>query len=867
MSPYHLLSILHHMNTQPQPSGDNIPLVALGASAGGLEPLEAFFNAAPTDAGWCFVVIQHLSPDYRSMMKSILERKSHLRIQHVADGLEIEPDTIYLNKPSEFVRLEGSTFRTRAYDDPDALPHLPIDYFVNSVCNRAPGKTVAVIMSGSGSDGARGTAALHAKGGAVFVQTPSEADFSSMPQSALKSGAATRILSAKEMPDAIRTYFETGHAEPAGPAFDSDRMSEEIQGLLKQHANLDFSAYKPDLVQRRISRRQELHGFRNVEEYRQLLLANPAALDELYEDLLIGVTEFYRNPEAIAALRANVLDKLVAEKSEDGPIRIWVPACASGEEAYTIAIELSEAIRAAGSDVRFRIIATDVHRRSIDRASTGLYSEEALTKMDPDLRDRYFLKHRDQYVVEPTLRQKLIFSVHDALADPPFMHLDLISCRNLLIYLNTEPRTRIISMFMFGLRRDGYLLLGPSETLGSYSDEFATINARWRIFQKTSQRQGVERFMLTDRHRSVTRHDNPVPDRTAIPARFNPYATAEGIEPRNRDLLIRSYNALLKRYAPSSILISADGRVLNWFGAASAFIDTLNNLAEWTIEDIVHPSLHFAINVGMEKLRRNAMENYHRKVKVDFESDEPKWCNLTIEPLENKDNPRFLLISVRLDDEAPQILSENEVLAAGAGDDAAILSQRITELERDLRLTEETLQQVTERLEASGEELQASNEELQASNEELQASNEELQSSNEELHAVNEELVTVSAEHELKIEELSDLNANMDLVLNLLRVGVIFLDQKGRIRRFSQLIAEKFQMQSHDIDRTLEVVGPRFHFVDVKAMTDETLETGEIRTAAGKHDGMDLQIESHPIPLLDDASVQSGIVLIIKGFS
>lgn len=846
--------------------GDQIPLVALGASAGGLEPLEAFFNNAPTDAGWCFVVIQHLSPDYRSMMKTILERKSHLRIQHVADGLQIEPDTIYLNKPSEFVRLENGVFRTRAYDDPDALPHLPIDYFVNSICTRVPERTVAVIMSGSGSDGARGAAALHAKGGAVFVQTPSEADFSSMPQSALKSGSATRILSAKDMPQEIRKYFATGRADPLPSSYDAERISEEIQGLLKQHANLDFSSYKPDLVQRRIVRRQELHGFRSVEEYRQLLLANPAALDELYEDLLIGVTEFYRNPEAIAALRANVLDKLVEEKNDGGPIRIWVPACASGEEAYTIAIELSEAIRAADAECRFRIIATDVHRRSIDRASTGLYDEESLAKMDPDLRDRYFLKHRDQYVVEPTLRQKLIFSVHDALADPPFMHLDLISCRNLLIYLNTEPRTRIISMFMFGLRKEGYLLLGPSETLGSYSDEFTTVNARWRIFRKTSQRHGVERFMLTDRHRSTPRLE-AAPDAPVPRVRFNPYATAETVEPRNRDLLIRSYNALLKRYAPSSILISSDGRVLNWFGAASAFIDTLNNLAEWTIEDIVHPSLHFAINVGMEKLRRNAMESYHRKVKVDFEGEEPKWCNLTIEPLEQQDNPRFLLISIRLDEEATPLLATTDIPTSGAGDDAAILSQRITELERDLRLTEETLQQVTERLEASGEELQASNEELQASNEELQASNEELQSSNEELHAVNEELVTVSAEHELKIEELSDLNANMDLVLHLLRVGVIFLDQKGRIRRFSQLVADKFLMQSHDIDRTLEVVGPRFDFVDIKKMTDETIHSGEVQAASGSYDGMQLEIESHPIPLLDDATMQNGIVLIIKGFS
>ncbi|WP_240789558.1 CheR family methyltransferase [Pseudooceanicola onchidii] len=788
------------MNGKTAQNGKTIPLVGLGASAGGLEPLEEFFNLAPVDAGWCFVVIQHLSPDYRSMMKAILERRSTLRIQHVADGLSIEPNTIYLNKPSEFVRLDGDTFRTQAYDDPDTLPHLPIDYFLNSIADRPPESTAAVILSGSGSDGARGATALFAQGAAVFVQTPTEADFSSMPQSILKTGAVSRIMSAADMPQAIRDYFSTGKTDQQENQLDTAKMSEEIQRLLKDHTNLDFSAYKPDLVQRRIVRRQELHGFRNVEEYRQLLLANPAALDELYEDLLIGVTQFYRNPEAIAALRKNVLDKLVAAKQDDTPIRIWIPACASGEEAYTIAIELSEAIRAAKSSCRFRVIATDVHRRSIDKASAGLFDEEALAKMDQSLRDRYFLKHRDQYVVDPSLRQKLIFSVHDALADPPFMHLDLISCRNLLIYLNTEPRSRIISMFLFGLSKDGYLLLGPSETLGSYAEEFTNVNARWRIFQKSSHRHGHRRFFLTDRPRGTPRREH-APDAIPTVPRLNHMTSPQINEPRSRDLLIRSYSALLKRYAPSSILISADGRVLNWFGAASAFIDTLNNLADWTIEDIVHPSLHFAINVGLEKLRRNAMESYNRKVKVEFDNSKPQWCNLTIEPLEYQDNPQFLLISIKLD-EAPYTLDgTNENPTSVVTDDAAILSQRITELERDLRLTEETLQQVTERLEASGEELQASNEELQASNEELQASNEELQSSNEELHAVNDELVSVSAEHELKIEELSDLNSNMDLVLNKLKVGVIFLDQSGHIRRFSQLMSRRFQLQNHDIDR------------------------------------------------------------------
>ncbi|GGE16543.1 hypothetical protein GCM10011360_01600 [Primorskyibacter flagellatus] len=847
-----------------EPSRGVIPLIALGASAGGLEPLEAFFQTAPHDRGWSYVVIQHLSPDYRSMMKTLLERQFHHRIQHVEDGLKIEPNTVYLNKPSEFVKLEGEKFRTRAYDEGDGLPHLPIDYFLSSLCNRDPSRTIGVVLSGSGSDGTRGALALHAKGAAMIVQTPQEADFGSMPQSVLKSGAVDRILSPSEMPSAISDYLEHGKDHLTAVSAQASRMSREIQDLLKQQTNIDFSAYKPDLVQRRIERRQQLHGFRDVDEYRQLLLANPMALDELYQDLLIGVTQFYRNPEAIEALRKGAIDQLIREKEDDDPIRVWVPACASGEEAYTIAIELNEAIRESGTDRKFRVIATDVHRRSIDRASTGIYGEESLTKMAPDLRDRYFVRHRDQFIVEPVLRQKLIFSVHDALSDPPFMHLDLISCRNLLIYLNSEPRSRIISMFMFGLRRNGFLFLGPSETLGAHSEEFTAVNQRWRLYRKDTTRAGIDRSLLSGRPKG--RRTDMAAQQFPVARNHSHFPPGDSQELRNRDTLIKSYNALLKRYAPSSILISSDGRVLSWFGAASAFIDTMNNLADWTIEDIVHPSLHFPINVGMEKLRRNDMETYVRRVKVEFDNNQTQHCRLTIEPLEQQANARFLLVSIKLEEETPAREGDEATPALAANEDAAILSRRITELERDLRLTEETLQQVTERLEASGEELQASNEELQASNEELQASNEELQSSNEELHAVNEELVTVSTEHELKIEELSDLNANMDLVLRLLKVGVIVLDSKGKIRRFSQLVGQRFQMQDHDVDRTLDVVGPRFDFTDLRRLVEETLRTGQTFAEHGPYDGRQFTVECHPIEPAEETDQVRGAVLIFKGF-
>lgn len=844
-----------------------VPIVAVGASAGGLEPLEAFFEAAPEDAGWAYIVVQHLSPDYRSMMDELLGRRSRLKIKHIDDDMEIEPNTIYLNRPNVLTELRGNAFITQKFDPSAALPHLPIDAMLNSLVSCDPLQTVAVILSGSGADGTRGSQALHQAGATVLVQSPAEATFSSMPRSVLMSGSVDRVMNAHTMPSEIEKIFRHGKQTPPEAGVFEDDPSQTILRLLERHHYVDFSAYKPVNVQRRIERRQHLRGFRTEEEYRKLLSSDAAALDELYQDLLIGVTEFYRDPEAMKELRTKVLDELVKNTPEETPLRIWVPACASGEEAYTIAIELNEALREANVKRKFRVIATDVHRGSIEAASAGIFPEEALSKVPEHVRDRYFLKHRSQYIVEPVLRQKIIFSVHDVLSDPPFMHLDLISCRNLLIYLNEAPQARVISMFLFGLRKDGYLLLGPSESLGKFGQEFRTINGRWRLFRKASSKKIVDRSVLEHKmsvnSRSVTaveRDERPIP-RPAAHTVLGDIA-----ELRNRETLIKSYDALLKRYAPSSILVSADGLVLSWFGAASVFIDTMNNLADWTVEEIVHPGLHFTINVGMEKLRQGQLETYVRRVKLDMDNGETQNCTVQIEPLDQVSKTRFMLVCVKLEGESeePVELETGEVIAA-SGEDSSILARRIQELERDLRLTEETLQHVTERLEASGEELQASNEELQASNEELQASNEELQSSNEELHAVNEELVSVSAEHERKIELLSELNSNTEMVFQLLSVGVLVLDKDCKIRRFSDLVGETFQLEAHDVERQLNVVGPRLDFVNLNELALQAIGEGGPLTASGNHNGGELSVSAHRFESTAETEVSSGIVLIFQG--
>ncbi|WP_336245318.1 CheR family methyltransferase [Maritimibacter dapengensis] len=841
---------------------NGIPIVAIGASAGGLEPLEAFFAKAPTDKGWCYVVIQHLSPDYRSMMDELLARRTDLVIRHIDDGVEIAPDTIFLNRPNTKTVLEDGMFRTETFDPGGSSLHLPIDSLFGSLAQRPGEQTAAVILSGSGSDGASGAQLLHSAGGAVLVQTPAQAEFPSMPRSVLATGAVDHIVDVKDMALVIAKIFETGHRNVDLGRVADLGINRSILSILEQQHHLDFTPYKEINVQRRITRRQHLRGLTTGEEYLDLLRREPAAVDELFQDLLIGVTKFYREPDSIEILRQQVFDRLARDDEETGPIRVWVAGCASGEEAYTLAMEINEAMENAGSLRGFRIMATDVHRHSVDIASRGYYSADAVRAVPAEKREKYFVPDGDGFSIVPALRKKIIFSVHDVLTDPPFLDLDLVSCQNLLIYLRGEAQARVISMFLFGLKKDGTILLGPSETLGRYEDEFKVINSRWRLFRKASSRRIFDRSMLPER--IGNRVQRPLPDFAAAREEKSvPPALREFAEMRGREALVRAYDALLKSYAPSSILVNSNSEVLSWFGTASTFIDTRNHMAEWTVEDIVHSDLHFVINLALEKLRSGGIEAFSRQVDVDLGKGKIQGCTLTFEPLDQVHKPQLLLVRIRLAGSGEEARAAEPRSAEGVGaEDVSLMSRRIHELERDLKLTEETLQHVTERLEASGEELQASNEELQASNEELQASNEELQSSNEELHAVNEELVTVSSEHEQKIELLSALNRETEHLFKGLRLGIVFVDQDSRMKRFSDLVAQRFQLEAHDVNRKLDVVGPRLDFVDLPKFARDSLENGVAASTEGVHNHTRLRVEAMPVVETAANGAASGVFLI-----
>lgn len=852
--------------------GADLPLIAIGASAGGLEPLEDLFEAAPADAGWCFVVIQHLSPDYRSVMDEILARRSSIKIRHIEDEMELAPDTLFLNPPNTLVELSGDCFHLTPYEQGEARPHMPIDAFFRSMTRRNTFQSVAVILSGSGADGAKGAADLHRAGGSVIVQTPREAKFDSMPLAVLASGSVDRVAEAARIPAAIRELLNRDSADVSAAEL-STAPTEAIVQLLERAHHIDFSAYKSPTVRRRIERRQQLRGIESMGEYRDLVARDAEALEELFHDLLIGVTEFYRDPDAFSVLSQQALTKLATSTDPSQEIRVWVPGCASGEEAYSIAMELSEVLRQENvADRGFRILATDVHRQSVRQAGNGVYPWELVEKLPQEFRDRYFVETRDGWVVESGLRRRVIFSAHNALSDPPFMKLDLISCRNLLIYLDDEAQQRLLSMFLFGLKKDGFLFLGASESLGRYDSEFTTISSKWRLFRKASDRRVIDQHTLS---KSIGR---PLADsylRKAANRDVRPSdVVLEGGHgvPHDREALLRAYDAFLKRFAPSSILITSSGTVLTWFGAAGRFIDTMSDLAEWTVEGLIDDELQHPINVGMERIRRNPTESYTRTVEATGDDGTTQNVRLDIEALgAGKQAGHFLLVrleSAAADGSGDSAETHETVdgpsRESGGNDDHSLLTSRIRELEKDLRLTEESLQYVTERLEASGEELQASNEELQASNEELQASNEEMQSSNEELQAVNEELVTVSAEHERKIDLLSSLNHDMELILGMLELGVILLDEDMKVLRFTEECGATFSLEEHDIGRLISNVGARPDFIDFGDFARDALERHEKLETSGEFNGETLEVRAIPFSE-ESGTLGRGVLLLVSG--
>ncbi|MBA3539857.1 MAG: PAS domain S-box protein, partial [Deltaproteobacteria bacterium] len=763
-------------------------IVGVGASAGGLESLERLFGALPADTGMAFVVVQHLSPDFKSLMDELIGRYSDMPVVVAENGTLVEPNHMYL-MPSRKEMIIRERRLVLTDKDPHAFS-LPIDKFFRSLAQDVGREAVGVVLSGSGSDGSRGIIDIDHADGLVLAETAASAKFDGMPLSALETGVVDHCHTPTDL---ARVLCGLPPLAPAGDVqvLSDDPLMDMAFRLLRDGFGIDFSLYKIATVARRIQRRIDILQLGDLTKDLERLQVDPQELNALYQDLLIGVTQFFRDPDAFELLLP-VIDEIVANAPADQELRVWTAACATGEEAYSIAIMFHEAIARRGRPLNLKILATDVHQISLDHAGLGVYGEAQLGNVSPERLARYFIRRSSGYQIVPDLRQLIVFARHNVTKDPPFTRMSFISCRNLLIYLQPQAQRTVLSLFHFGLVSNGVLFLGASETPGGLSDEFLAIDEHWKLFRKRRDVQLLGQVRLSLQPRPTRR-----------PAIALDVPRVHGPDP----LMLATYDQLLDRYMPPGFLLDEDRVLIDSFAGAEKFLKQRARRPSPNILDLVDDDLRSILSGAIARTLKERAPVAYSGVKFAT-ADGELHCTLNAEPLLHpRTGARHVLVTFREGKEGPRDSSTTPIPMGEAAQD------RLDTLELELAQSRETLQ-------ATIEELETSNEEMQATNEELVASNEELQSTNEELHSVNEELYTVNAEYQHKIAELKELNADMQHLLEGTDVGTVFLDRELRIRRFTSRIASVFRFQEHDIGRE---IGDFSHNIERDQLMNESV--------------------------------------------
>jgi two-component system CheB/CheR fusion protein len=755
-------------------------VVGLGASAGGLEALESFFDAMPSDSGMAFVVIQHLSPAHKSMMAELLSRHTQMPVCQAEDGATAESNHVYLIPPKKCLTIFKGKLLLTEWNSKDG-PNLPVDAFFSSLARDCGERAVGIALSGTGSDGTRGIRSIKEAGGLVMIQDEHSAKFSGMPHSAIATGLADYILPAGEMPPALLKFIR----HPLFKKADGSELHlavnivEKIEEFVRARTGLDFSRYKQSTVVRRLERRIGIAQVDNTEQYLEYLRQTPQEVTAFYHDLLISVTRFFRDRESFNRLRDEVIPAIFASAAKDRTIRVWVAGCATGEEAYSIAILMQEHALTLGERYQVKVFATDVNKETIALAGTGLYPASIAADVSADLLARHFIQTENGYQICRSIRDQVVFARHDILKDPPFTRMNLVSCRNLLIYLQSPEQREVLSFLHFALCPKGYLFLGSSETVGEHQDAFEPINAKARIFQK--------RATTLLAHPALAKIANLFPPvREALSAIAGD--ANGGKQPQER--LWEAINAkLIEDFVPTCFAVNDKNEVLYSFGQTKAFLALPAGRAHLNLLKLVPRDLSLAIAVALrEAKKQNAVVRYRR---VKFRRDQATiLVDLKVEPMQGARGLTLIFLQEREKPATSKDFGGEEFDPGGKS------AQRIADLEEDLQRSGENLQ-------TAAEEQEASMAELQSTHEELVASNEELQSSNEELESINEELITLNSEYQEKNDELTVANNDINNFLRTSQIGTIFLDEMLHIRRFTPVVAAEMNLLPHDVGRLL----------------------------------------------------------------
>jgi two-component system, chemotaxis family, CheB/CheR fusion protein len=781
-----------------------MPIVAIGSSAGGLEALQEFFSNVPPESGIGFVVVTHIHPGRESMLPELISAVTKMQAIHASDGTRVEPNKIIIARDS-LLSLSNGLIRPIKSDNRTETVYHPIDHFFRSLADDQREHAIGIILSGSGNDGSLGLKSIKAAGGMIMVQSPESAKYSSMPDSAIATHLADYVLPPRRMPETLIEYCCGPYLQLVSPVEEPILPENAIQSILvrlRSYSGQDFTCYKKSTMSRRIQRRMNIHHIDDPQTYLSFLRENSRELDALMEELLISVTSFFRDPQAWISLADKALPLLISGRDDGQTMRVWVPGCATGEEAYSVAILLQEQIRKAERTHPLQIFATDLDERAIDVARLGIYPDGISADVSPERLKAYFSREDGVYRINKSVRDGIIFAPQNMITDPPFTRLDLIVCRNVLIYLDVRAQQHVLPTFHYALRPGGVLFLGSAESVGETGELFSVIDGKHKIL----------------RRKEVT-----TPPHSILMGITSRHSAAGAVEPGEHSHKAQQQfsrqveKLLLERFVPCSIMVNERGTVIHVQGRSGMYFEPEEGPPRNNVLEMAREGLGPPLATAMRQARQEQQEINRSAIRVRTNGGYTN-VDLTVTPVKQPELLRGLLL-LTLQPSSPQTTDSN------LGEPSTEIFPDHLELERELHHTRETLQTTIEELETSNEELKSSNEEMQSTNEELQSINEELETSKEEMQSLNEELNTINAELMGKVDALARINDDMNNLLNSMQVATIFLDTKLRVNRYTEQARDVVRLISSDIGRPLSDLTSNLHYNNLIADCERVLAT------------------------------------------
>lgn len=820
-------------------------IVGLGASAGGLASLELFFSSVPADSDLAYIVIQHLDPTRKTLLGSLLQRVTALPVQEATEGMAIERNAVYVIPPnSELTVVKGHLHLSHS-PHPRGL-RLPIDALLGSLAREQGERAVGVVLSGMGADGTLGLQSLHTQGGLTLAQLPESAQFDAMPRSAIATGCVDIVVPPDEMP---RRILQWARSQQAAPTTDINPPAREdvaavlntILGLLRAHCRHDLSLYKTSTLLRRIERRVAVHNLASMSAYAELLADSPQECDLLFAEMLIGVTRFFRDPEVWRDLAEQILPEILARPAQPEPLRAWIAGCSTGEEAYSLAMlfkEVQEATPGARAH-RLQIFATDLNAEAVEVARRGRYPSSITSDLNPERLARFFTPQAGGFVIRKEIRDMVMFAQHDVILDPPFTRLDLLSCRNVLIYFNAVLQHRLMPLFHYSLRPGGVLLLGGAETVGRSQKLFKALSTKTRLYRRNEHAANPVYVDFPIKHLAAV----PKAALTTVPPSSTP--------PSNLQSLADQF--LLQTHAPPAVLVNEAGDILYISGRTGRYLEPAAGKANWNIHAMARPGIRTQLAVALRQAVQTHATVELTGLKLE-DGTPPRTLNLIVQPVHE---PRALGGMVMI------VFKEGPALPRSRARKGSALSQAESNLLDERNRAHEEIMALREEMQASQDALQAANEALQSTNEELQSANEELTTSKEEAQSMNEELQTINGELQTKLDDLAMAQSDMQNLLNSTNIATLFLDNELNVRRFTEQTTSIFHLREGDIGRPLSDLASTLNYPTLHADAQETLRTlATSEKQISTQDGRWLSVRIMPYRTLNNM-IQGAVITFV----